>query len=288
MLVAAKSFVLLVVCLWTSVVLAQPRSALENFSQLHGGSRPSAGWTSVKLGQYPRNSFVGDLVLQDVDAQSGMTWQLLKPFGYVDSEGVRWQAEKGLVTDCASIPRALWTIVGAPCTGSYRRAAIIHDFYCLKKYRPWRNVHRVFYDAMLASNVPKRQAQLMYAAVWTFGPRWQVTRHGCIPNPKKGRYCYSTTPKEELILLEEKVDGDEEQLQGKMIALKQRLEQQDLSLPQLEALSEQFGKGLRFRRRDYDITAHEDRYEIDRTEPRQSLFRRGFVFPDVRAIPGQW
>jgi hypothetical protein len=55
--------------------------------------------------------FVGELVLKDVDP-NGRNFELMEPFGYIDPEGVRWQAEKGLVTDGASIPQVFWSIVG--------------------------------------------------------------------------------------------------------------------------------------------------------------------------------
>src|SRR5260370_41675122 len=75
----------------------------------------------------PVDRLVGDLVLRDVDPK-GRNFELEQPFGYIDPSGTRWQAERGLVTDGASIPWALWSIVGGPFEGEYRRAAVIHDF----------------------------------------------------------------------------------------------------------------------------------------------------------------
>jgi hypothetical protein len=135
-----------------------------------------------------RNTFIGDLVLKDVDTANGINFELMQPFGYIDSNGLLWEAQKGLVTDCASIPPDLWGVVGAPCTGLYRRASIIHDFYCEFRYRTWESVHDVFYDAMIASGVPHLRAKVMYYAVWRFGPRWDNEvrlvcdqRHWCMP-----------------------------------------------------------------------------------------------------------
>ena len=135
------------------------------------------------------NTFVGELILKDVDSK-GTEWELVNPFGYVDPQGTRWQADPGLRTDCASIPRALWSIIGAPCTGTYRRAAIIHDFYCRHHYRSWERVHRAFYDAMIAAGTSPNQAKIMYYAVWRWGPRWDVNAlTPCIPNPSAGKFC---------------------------------------------------------------------------------------------------
>jgi hypothetical protein len=97
----------------------------------------------------PVDRFVGEVVLRDIDPK-GRNFELEQPFGYIDPSGTMWQAEKGLVTDGASIPWPLWSIVGGPFEGEYRRAAVIHDFYCDRKYRGWERTHRVFYDAMMS------------------------------------------------------------------------------------------------------------------------------------------
>jgi hypothetical protein len=145
------------------------------------------------LGQQ-QDHFVGELMLRDNDP-NGRYFELMAPFGYVDPAGARWQAEKGLVTDGASIPQVLWSIVGGPYEGRYRRAAIIHDFYCDRKYRSWERVHRVFYDAMLTGEVGPLKAGLMYYAVWRFGPRWSVAEiMPCVPNPALGKFCADSKP----------------------------------------------------------------------------------------------
>ena len=51
-------------------------------------------------------------------------------------------------------------------------ASVIHDVACDEKKRPWKEVHKVFHYAMLASGVSPDRANLMYNAVYDFGPRW--------------------------------------------------------------------------------------------------------------------
>ncbi|MEO1610602.1 MAG: DUF1353 domain-containing protein, partial [Pseudomonadota bacterium] len=85
-------------------------------------------------------------------------------------------APSGLVSDGASIPSFFWSMIGAPFSGPYRLAAIIHDRYCETRERPWRQVHEAFYTASRAAGVPEAQAQLMYFAVYRFGPRWPNAR----------------------------------------------------------------------------------------------------------------
>ena len=56
--------------------------------------------------------------------------RLTETFWFRDPGGKTWEASSGAVVDGASIPRALWTVVGSPYTGDYRRASIVHDVAC--------------------------------------------------------------------------------------------------------------------------------------------------------------
>ena len=78
----------------------------------------------------------------------------------------------GTTVDGASIPQIFWTVIGGPFEGKYRSASVVHDFYCQVRTRPFKQVHRVFYDAMLTSGLAGRTPWLMYQAVDRFGPRW--------------------------------------------------------------------------------------------------------------------
>src|SRR5262245_47727600 len=92
--------------------------------------------------------------------------ELTAPFSYIDSGHVTWSVPAGTRVDGASIPSAFWSIIGAPFTGKFREASIIHDYYCATKSRHWKAVHKVFLDGMLARGVGQVQAQLMYIAVY--------------------------------------------------------------------------------------------------------------------------
>lgn len=121
--------------------------------------------------------FVGDLVLKALP--DGRTMELVQPFAYSDSRGVSWPVPARTQIDGASIPSAFWSIIGAPFTGKYREASVIHDYYCSTRSRHWKAVHKVFLDGMLARGVDKVQAQLMYLAVYRFGPRWDFDVDAC-------------------------------------------------------------------------------------------------------------
>lgn len=128
---------------------------------------PRPSLDRIKLGHYD-----GTLIFKPLD--DGRMMEVMEPFGYVDGLGIAWAVPKGVKVDGASIPRSLWSIVGGPFEGKYREASVVHDFFCNDRSRNWEATHRVFYEAMLASKVDEKQAQLLFYAVYRFGPRWTL------------------------------------------------------------------------------------------------------------------
>ena len=125
--------------------------------------------------------FEGEVQTQWLTAdEPNRQMRLLAPFVFVDQKGERWVANIGDVIDGASIPRILWTVAGSPFVGDYRRASVLHDVACDQKTRPSKDVHRMFYEAMRADNVPEEQALEFYTAVRLFGPHWEVTPAGTV------------------------------------------------------------------------------------------------------------
>ncbi|MES2756697.1 MAG: DUF1353 domain-containing protein [Pseudomonadota bacterium] len=101
--------------------------------------------------------------LSDEGDDSNMA--LLEAFWYTDPRGRRWDAPKGSITNGASIPRTLWSSVGSPYTGNYRRAAIVHDI-ALKTMGVLRDdADTMFYFACMAGGCPLMEGKLMYAGV---------------------------------------------------------------------------------------------------------------------------
>jgi hypothetical protein len=91
---------------------------------------------------------------------------------FIDSKGKKWTAPKGHLVDGATIPEFFQSFIGTPYGGAYVLASVIHDVAIDEKKEPWQEVHRVFYDAMLASGVEPQKASLMYMAVYEVAPRW--------------------------------------------------------------------------------------------------------------------
>lgn len=134
------------------------------------GSNAASALTFCQ-GDKDRDCFTGKFGLIDIPGDP--KHKLLEAdFGYVDPHGVGWQTNKGAKTDGASIPPLLQPFVGSPWEDGYIRAAVIHDWYCVRHVYAWQETHRVFYDAMIASGLAKAKAKLMFYAVYAFGPSW--------------------------------------------------------------------------------------------------------------------
>ena len=97
--------------------------------------------------------------------------ELLRDFWYKDPAGKTWNAPKGSVVDGASIPAALWSTVGSPYTGAYRRASIVHDVACdaadhaANPEAAREAADEMFYNACRAGGCPGWQAQMLYLGV---------------------------------------------------------------------------------------------------------------------------
>jgi hypothetical protein len=118
-------------------------------------------------------SYFGRLILEPLP--DGRLMRVVEPFGFLGADQDQWPVPIDAKVDGASIPQPLWSLIGGPFEGKYRNASVIHDYYCDVRSKPWRAVHRVFYNAMRVSDVSERRAKLMYAAVYFAGPRWSDT-----------------------------------------------------------------------------------------------------------------
>ncbi len=99
---------------------------------------------------------------------------LLNRFAFVDDAQLVWSVPAMVRVDGASIPKFAWSILGSPFVGRYRKASVVHDWYCDIRTREWKATHRMFYEAMRTSKVSGAKARIMYAAVYYAGPRWDI------------------------------------------------------------------------------------------------------------------
>ncbi|MEZ5811575.1 MAG: DUF1353 domain-containing protein [Rhizobiaceae bacterium] len=95
--------------------------------------------------------------------------RLLSDVSFTDSAGKVWTVPAGADIDGASIPRWLWTYAGSPFVGNYRRASVIHDYFCETSSSGGNDVHKMFKEAMIADGVSLAGAWSKYLAVLGYG-----------------------------------------------------------------------------------------------------------------------
>jgi hypothetical protein len=100
---------------------------------------------------------------------NGRKMRLMEAVTFRDAGGCAWTAPAGSLVDGASIPWLLWSVIGPPFTGRYRRASVIHDVYCKSKSHPSSAVHRAFWERMRADGVGRVKAWWMWLAVRLLG-----------------------------------------------------------------------------------------------------------------------
>ncbi len=108
---------------------------------------------------------------------------------FVDAGGQVWTAPPRTLTDGATIPPIFAPLVGDRQSREYLMAAALHDAYCgvgneglsTWRDRPWDDVHRMFYEALLVNGTPPKKAKLMFAAVYLGGPRWDDPERDLTP-----------------------------------------------------------------------------------------------------------
>lgn len=92
-----------------------------------------------------------------------------------------WRIPFSETFDGASIPKLLWSLVGAPFSGKYRLSAAVHDYYCKEGQLigspvnceiPYYIVHELFAEMIAVEGVTGWRLKAMARAVKMGGPRW--------------------------------------------------------------------------------------------------------------------
>lgn len=105
----------------------------------------------------------------------GVNVVVLEPFTYHDPDGKAWTVPAGTVSDGASIPRPLWTLIGSPLTGKYRRIALVHDYLYRSQVTTKDVADRVLLDGMRCDGCDEQLANTIYEGVHLGGmPSWNA------------------------------------------------------------------------------------------------------------------
>lgn len=96
---------------------------------------------------------------------------LVEEFYFIDSNGFKWVTPAGSCLNGATIPRALWSSIGSPFTGRYRRASVVHDYAVGElcnpdvEYDARTKADRMFYEACRFDGCSKIFAGILYVGV---------------------------------------------------------------------------------------------------------------------------
>jgi hypothetical protein len=95
--------------------------------------------------------------------------QLLSRVSFTDKKGKVWSVPADWKIDGASIPQLFWTFAGSPFDGNYRRASVIHDYYCDVDTEFTKDTHDMLKEASLFDGVSFAKASAMRIAIGVGG-----------------------------------------------------------------------------------------------------------------------
>ena len=116
-------------------------------------------------------SFTTELCLKVIGEQA---YEVMAPLVY-ENEQVIIQVNPKFDFDGASIPKALWSVIGSPMTGGYQRAACLHDALYAGEVFEREICDTLFLEAMASEGVGYLKRHAMYWAVRSFG--WTVWKN---------------------------------------------------------------------------------------------------------------
>jgi hypothetical protein len=192
---------------------------------------------SSVLSSAVKAEFSGDFELAPVGCEATGKCTLTYKLLYKDPKGMEWEAAAKNVTDGASIPKWAQPFIGKPFDSSYIKAAVIHDHYCDRHVRSWRETHLAFYNAMKDLGVSPVKRKLMYFAVYLRGPKWVDLIEG--KSCGTGVTCTNTVDDSVKTLLKRGDSYANKSFVGELEAVERELVERggDISLEELENMA---------------------------------------------------
>ena len=96
---------------------------------------------------------------------------LQEAFYFIDDDGTKWEVPVNAEINGATIPDELWSVVGAPYVGTYRKASVVHDYHVGEGNNPdvthahRRKADKMFYQACRAEGSGWAFARTLYLGV---------------------------------------------------------------------------------------------------------------------------
>jgi hypothetical protein len=110
------------------------------------------------------------------DMPNGIDRKIISDW-YLFINGIPVIIHCGFITDCASVPRFLWSII--PPIGRYTKAAILHDYLYRKGIFTKEQADKIFLEAMIILDCSVWKRNAMYAGVKVGGGKaWKHYRKG--------------------------------------------------------------------------------------------------------------
>jgi hypothetical protein len=173
------------------LLFAAPLVGSTRLSRSLWGAIPRGG---AGFGNEKKNFVLTEWLVPKEHGKADRNMKLHAPFTFEDSKGRIWTAPKDFVVDGATIPKALWLAFGSPYVNDFRRASVIHDYYCNKEIRKEKksyyidkkrnnkrflardqDVDQMFKEAMLCDGVPKWKVPLIAAPCHACN-RWKTPK----------------------------------------------------------------------------------------------------------------
>ena len=104
----------------------------------------------------------------NITVNGSQEYILTNPLVWQDGE-YNITVKSGFVFDGASIPKALWSIIGSPMTGGYQRAGCLHDALYASQILDRKIADDIFLESMKSDGVSYFKRYSMYWAVRSFG-----------------------------------------------------------------------------------------------------------------------
>jgi hypothetical protein len=99
----------------------------------------------------------------------GVNVAVVEAFTYVASSGIHYTVPVGQLSDGASIPRALWSVIGSPLTGRYRNIALVHDYLYRMQITSKDEADDVLLDGMRLGGCTETEYLAIYEGVHAGG-----------------------------------------------------------------------------------------------------------------------
>jgi hypothetical protein len=123
--------------------------------------------------------FEGRVLAQWLDIPFVAAVKLEEDFGFRDSRGKLWKANRGQIFDGSGLPPLFRDVAGSPFEGPFRKSCLVYDANTQTMTENWEAARRMFLEAALTEGVSPVDAKVMYLLLAVQGSRWELPGSHC-------------------------------------------------------------------------------------------------------------